>query len=63
MATILQSHHVIESSMLNEHPLLKVLAKHRLIDADASSNRLYLPSSKDFADQIEPVPHRGKTDS
>ncbi len=63
MATILQSHHVIESSMFNEHPLLKLLAKHKLIDAEASSNRLYVLSDKCFADQIEPVPHRGKTDS
>ncbi len=63
MATILQSHHVIESSMFAEHRLLKILAKHKLIDAEASSNRLYLLSDKGFADQIEPVPHRGKTDS
>jgi len=63
VATILQSHHVIESSTFAEHRLLKLLAKHKLIDADASSNRLYLPYEKDFADQIDAAPHRGKTDS
>jgi len=62
VATMLQSHHVIESSMFDEHRLFKLLAKHELIDALASSNRVYLPSSKDLADQIEPVPHRGKPD-
>ncbi|MDV3467263.1 peptidoglycan-binding protein [Stenotrophomonas sp. C3(2023)] len=63
MATILQSHHVIESSTFDEHRLLKILAKHKLINADVSSNRLYLPYQKDFADQIDAAPHRGKTDS
>ncbi|MDV3469229.1 peptidoglycan-binding protein [Stenotrophomonas sp. C3(2023)] len=63
MATILQSHHVIESRIFDGHPLLGALAANQLIDKDASSNRLYLPYDKDFADQIDAAPHRGKTDS
>lgn len=60
---ILQSHHVIEQSTLQRHPLLVELVNHGLIDEHASTNRLYLPVDGKLADTIETSPHRGRTRS
>ncbi|CAD0320103.1 hypothetical protein CFBP2533_15460 [Xanthomonas hortorum pv. pelargonii] len=60
---ILQSHHVIEQSILQRHPLLVELVKNGLIDEHASANRLYLPVDGKLAEAIETSPHRGRTRS
>ncbi|WP_042814045.1 AHH domain-containing protein, partial [Xanthomonas citri] len=58
---ILQSHHVIEQSLLERHPLLVELVKNKLIDEHASANRLYLPVDGKLANEMETSPHRGRT--
>ncbi|MDV2453725.1 AHH domain-containing protein, partial [Xanthomonas hortorum NBC5720] len=62
-SAILQSHHVIEQSTSQRHPLLVELAKHGLMDEHASANRIYLPVDGKLADEIETSPHRGRTRS
>ncbi|MFD1838939.1 AHH domain-containing protein [Paracidovorax cattleyae] len=60
---ILQSHHVIEQSFFRNHPLIRKLVEHGLIDEHASANRLYLPMDGKLAEELETSPHRGRTRS
>ncbi|WP_313317865.1 AHH domain-containing protein [Stenotrophomonas sp.] len=63
MATVLQSHHLLEKAAFENDLLLKALVESNLIERDSSLNRIYMPQADDFAKEIGMSPHRGRTDS
>lgn len=56
---ILQDHHVIEQQTFRNDPLLRVLAKAKLIEKDAFENRLYMPADRELAQAMRISPHSG----
>lgn len=56
---ILQDHHVIEQQTFRNDPLLRVLAKAKLIEKDAFENRLYMPADRELAHAMRISPHSG----
>ncbi|WP_143566346.1 XVIPCD domain-containing protein [Stenotrophomonas maltophilia] len=56
---ILQDHHVIEQQTFRNYPLLRVLAKAKLIEKDAFENRLYMPADRELAQAMRISPHSG----
>ena len=56
---ILQDHHVIEQQTFRNDPLLRVLAKSKLIEKDAFENRLYMPADRELAQAMRISPHSG----
>lgn len=56
---ILQDHHVIEQQTFRNDPLLRVLARAKLIEKDAFENRLYMPADRELAQAMRISPHSG----
>lgn len=56
---ILQDHHVIEQQTFRNDPLLRVLAKAKLIEKDAFENRLYMPADRELAQAMRISQHSG----
>ncbi|WP_164137729.1 XVIPCD domain-containing protein [Stenotrophomonas maltophilia] len=56
---ILQDHHVIEQQTFRNDPLLRVLARAKLIEKDAFENRLYMPADRELAQAMWISPHSG----
>ena len=61
VGVILQSHHVIEESQFKKYDFLKAISDAKLLDKDASSNRIYLPVEGQLADKLDVSAHRGRT--